>query len=370
MRIFTSRRAAGLAIALGAAGVAYLTLRQVVPTAETLLADTGPIVPFPPPKPNAYRDADGRSLVAVTTTPNAAAGVHRVVELLGGLDRLDLAGKRVLIKPNANSGYPAPASTSPAVLEAIIQLVQDHGAREVVVGEMSGPPWHDTLQEMTRNGLLDVIENNAASFVDFRYDEWVTIPLGNRSLAVESVSIARSVYEADVLIGLPTLKAHFLAGYSGAIKLWFGAVHPKHRLAAHATRDLGHVLADLCLPFQPDLLILDGGQAMITGGPKKGEVVRTNVYVASGDPVALDASAVAMLAGFGAWPKVREFGVWEQPQIQQAIALDLGVPNADGIALVADPDPDDPTALEARLRALHEHAGISGDLLREAHGSV
>ncbi|MDI3339676.1 MAG: DUF362 domain-containing protein [Sphaerobacter sp.] len=359
MRMLTTRRAAGLAMALGATGAAILTARQIIPTAETLLADPGPPVPAPTPKPNVYVDEDGRSLVAVTTSPDPAAGARRAIELLGGLDRIGIAGRRVLIKPNANSGYPAPASTSPAVLEAVIQLAQDHGAREVIVGELSGPPWHDTTAEMARNGLLDVVENNGARFIDFRYDRWVTVPLGAGARRFTTVSIPRSVYEAEVLIGVPALKTHFLAGYSLSVKLWFGAIHPRHRLATHVTGALGEALAELNLPFWPDLLVLDGSQALIAGGPKRGEAARTDLFLASGDRIALDVCGVAVLASFGRWAPVREVGPWQQPQIRTAIALGLGAADPAAARLVPDPAPRDSATLARWLEVMRGGTGIA-----------
>src|SRR2546428_10171802 len=44
----------------------------------------------------------------------------------------------------------------------------------------------------------------------------------------------------------------------------------------------------------------------------------------SGDRIALDAVAVALIRTFGAWPKVTEQAVWEQRQIKRAIELGLG----------------------------------------------
>ena len=47
-------------------------------------------------------------------------------------------GDRVMIKPVLNSGNPYPATTSPAGLAAMIKLLKDKGAGEVLVTDMSG----------------------------------------------------------------------------------------------------------------------------------------------------------------------------------------------------------------------------------------
>lgn len=358
MGVRTSRVAAGAAIAAGSAG-ALLAARHVAPTIETLLAPLGATVPLSPPKPNAYIDDAGRSLVSVAMDADPVQGTMRAIELLGGLGRLKLAGRRVLIKPNANSGLPAPASTSPEVLETVIRLVWDAGARDVVVGEMSGPPWHDTTAEMQRNGLLDAADRVGARFVDFRYDRWVRVPLGERARFFGAASIPRTVYEAERLIGLPSLKTHGLARYSLAIKLWFGAIHPRQRLRTHLTRDLGRALAELNIPFWPDLMLLDGSRAMIAGGPKEGQTTRADLFLASGDRIALDVCGVALLASHNQWSPVTEVAVWQQPQIRGAIDYGLGADTPDHIALVADPARRDDPRFGLALHHIEERAGIA-----------
>ncbi len=47
-------------------------------------------------------------------------------------------GDSVFIKPVLNSGNPYPATTSPAAIAAMIELLRDRGAGRVVVGDMSG----------------------------------------------------------------------------------------------------------------------------------------------------------------------------------------------------------------------------------------
>ncbi len=47
-------------------------------------------------------------------------------------------GDSVFIKPVLNSGNPYPATTSPAAIGAMIELLKDRGAGRVVVGDMSG----------------------------------------------------------------------------------------------------------------------------------------------------------------------------------------------------------------------------------------
>ncbi len=83
---------------------------------------------------------EGKSLVAKVPHFNGdylPTSVSEAIRLLGGLGKAIQSGDRVMIKPNFNCSYATPLSTDLGFLEAVIQVLQDAGAR-VTVGEMSG----------------------------------------------------------------------------------------------------------------------------------------------------------------------------------------------------------------------------------------
>lgn len=84
--------------------------------------------------PTAANGLNPHRVVLVSTT-DRASGVRRALELL---QPPSFQGKRVFIKPNYNTGDPAPAATDPAVLEALVQAVQGDGASSITVGDRSG----------------------------------------------------------------------------------------------------------------------------------------------------------------------------------------------------------------------------------------
>lgn len=295
-------------MALGATGAAVVTARQIIPAAGALLASTGPVVPLPDPKPNAFVDEEGRSLVTATISRDPAEGARRAVDLLGGLARASIAGRQVLILPAT--------ATRPAALEAVIRLAQDLGARDVLVGSVPGQPWRDPTAAMTHGGLLDVVDHNGARFVDLRHDQWVTMHLGARARSVASASIPRSISDAEVLIGMAALVPD-AAPSAPSLVLWGSAVHPRTRLAARAARDPAGALAALNLAFRPDLMLLDAPD------PATGDL-----FLASGDRVAIDACAVAIRGGHP----------WQTGPIRAAIALGLGAAGPERMRLVLDPE--------------------------------
>jgi len=132
----------------------------------------------------------------------------------------------------------------------------------------------------------------------------------------------RSAYEADKMVYVPCLKTHGLAAFSGAIKLAVGFVAPGQRRSLH----MGHLqekAAEVNLCWQPDLIIMDGRRAFVSGGPDKGQLVEPGLVLASGDLVAIDVEAVKVILGYGAANKLPA-NPWELPQIATALKHGLG----------------------------------------------
>ena len=132
----------------------------------------------------------------------------------------------------------------------------------------------------------------------------------------------RSAYEADRLVYLPCLKTHRLARYSGALKLAFGFVNPGERRAFHL-RYREEKLAEISLCWQPDLIVMDGRKAFVSGGPQRGQVVEPKVILASGDLVAIDVEAVKILLSYKARNHLLS-DPWQLPQIMMASKHKLG----------------------------------------------
>ena len=132
----------------------------------------------------------------------------------------------------------------------------------------------------------------------------------------------RSAYEADRMVYLPCMKTHNLAAFSGAIKLAFGFVAPGQRRSFH----LGHLqekLAEVSLCWQPDLIIMDGRKAFVSGGPNKGQLVDPGLVLACGDLVAIDVEAINVILDYQASNKIPS-NPWELPQIATTLKHGLG----------------------------------------------
>src|SRR5574341_169822 len=81
-------------------GLTFLPALAMAPRSvvgSLLFEPDGVLVPAKPLPPNPY-SRDGKALVAIVHGQEPTAMLQAGLELLGGLDRLTLAGKRVLIK--------------------------------------------------------------------------------------------------------------------------------------------------------------------------------------------------------------------------------------------------------------------------------
>jgi uncharacterized protein (DUF362 family) len=94
------------------------------------------------------------------------------------------------------------------------------------------------------------------------------------------------------------------------------------------------MIAEINAAYQPDLVVLDGVQAFVDGGPDTGTLVDSEVILAGTDRVAIDAVGVAILRHFGTTPTVNQGRVFDQEQLARAAELGLGVTGPEQIELV------------------------------------
>ncbi len=102
----------------------------------------------------------------------------------------------------------------------------------------------------------------------------------------------------------------------------------------HSSPYQRQMIAEINTAYSPDLIVLDGVEAFVEGGPHVGKRVNANVMLAGTDRVAIDAVGVAILRLLGTTPEVSKGKIFEQDQIKRAAELGLGVKSADQIQIV------------------------------------
>ena len=299
---------------------------------RSLFSPSGDVGIWRPAPPNPFTK-DGRTLVGVVRGDDIDRMVREAVELLGGIDRLAVRGKTVLVKPDVVSDQPPPATTNPEVVRAVVRLFKAAGAGRVIVGDMSAIMTLPTARNMDRTGIAAAAREAGADVIDFDNAEWIELkPPG--AWLTPTLHIARPVYEADLLINVPVVKTHRNATYSISLKNLVGVTHPRYRPYRVNPAKWEEVVADLNLAVHPILNIVDATTIMVAGGPWEGPSEKTSLVLASGDRVAADVTGLALIKHFGQWDPVSKVSVWQQRQITHAQEVGVGVLDHGTVRLV------------------------------------
>jgi uncharacterized protein (DUF362 family) len=251
--------------------------------------------------------------------------VHLAVEAIGGFAKVVRPGDRITIKPNFNSGDPPPNSTDIPFLIALIRLLRDYGAGQVVVGESTRHPPTNARYEMQRTGVFEACGRAGADVVVFGDEHWT--PVRTRGERFGWVEVARPMLECDRLIYACCLKSHWLTKFSMSLKLIVGAIRPRHRARLHFGGSIEERVAELASVVQPNLVLIDGRSAFVRGGPCYGVVRRPNVILASGDRIAADTAAIEVLRRYPECSLTDD--PWSYRQIREAARLRLGISGPD-----------------------------------------
>jgi uncharacterized protein (DUF362 family) len=255
--------------------------------------------------------------------------VERAVAAIGGFERLVEPGDTVLVKPNFNTADPPPASSDPVFVRALIELLTEHGAGKVILGESSmiSRSTRDTLRQ---TGMLGAAEEAGAEVISFGEGGWATVRTGGHYL--KKVGLAKAALNTSKIVYACCLKTHFQADFTGSLKLAMGFVRPRDRVPMHLHR-LKEKLAELNLAIAPDLILVDGRRCFIAGGPMSGEVREPGLILASGDRIAIDVEGVKVIQSYPGNSLDRP--AWELPMIRRAVELGLGATSDDAYQVVA-----------------------------------
>lgn len=281
-------------------------------------------------KMNSYVKGDKALVSKVRGTANVKESILKAVNLIGGFGKAIEKGDDVLLKPNFNTADPPPASSDPEFVKAVIELLFEHGAGKVFVGESSMFSLH-TRNVFKETGMLSKAEETGAELVFFDEGKWVKVPTGGKYL--KTVSLPETALNATKLVYACCMKAHKFAKFTLSLKLAVGFMKPSERMLLHM-RHLEEKIADLNLVVRPSLIIMDGRKCFINGGPACGELREPNVVLASGDRVAIDVEALRIIEGYeGASLKEDP---WSYTQICRAVELGLGVKNEQEYAVISE----------------------------------
>lgn len=278
--------------------------------------------------------ADATAKVALVRSEDRARGIASALKLISFASP---DGKKVLIKPNFNTADPAPGSTHNDTLRQLVQEMRAHGASRLTVGDSCGPG--NTKTVMEQKGIPALAQELGFAVINFDElpaDGWVHCnPPG--SYWKNGFNVARPVAEAEYLLWTCCLKTHQFGGvHSMALKLAVGVLEKKVRFQEmHASQDhMRHMIAELHHAFTPQLIVMDGVDIFVDGGPMTGKLVKAGIIVAGTDRIAIDAVGLAVLKHHGSNDAIMSRKIFEQDQVARAVEMGLGVKSPSQIEIV------------------------------------
>ena len=213
------------------------------------------------------------------------------------------SGKRVAIKPNFVSAKSpdAAATTHPAVISAVYQVISEMNPSRVILAESPGGPLTEAALKLTyRQCQADRVSEETGLQLNYN-TKAVTIkyPAGK---VCREFHILEEIAESDIVIDLCKLKTHSLTKMSCATKNFFGVVPGIEKFEMHSRfpdidsfTDMIVDLASLLCSSKKILAICDAVWGMEGNGPTNGKRRDIGALLVSESPFALDIVAEHIL---------------------------------------------------------------------------
>ena len=294
--------------------------------------------------------ANPKSRIAFLKTEDRQSAVLSSIK---ALEINPAKNKDVLIKPNFNTADEVPGSTHNDTLVSLVEAVWSMGAKSISIGERSYPLTRDVMEKKGVIPLMKKLDVKIIDFDDLDHKDWIEIK-PEESHWKNGFRVARPILEAECLISTCCLKTHQHGGViTMSLKLHVGVVPTtrhgyQYMQELHSSPYQQEMIAEINAPFKPNLIVMDGIDAFVDGGPATGKRARGNVFLVSEDRIAIDAVGVAVLKTLGSNNQIMRPKIFEQKQIARAVELGLGAASHMDIEVIAV----DKQSLEYRNRVV------------------
>lgn len=239
-----------------------------------------------------------KPLVSITRSAGYTQDIYASLRRILSEHRVDVRGKRILLKPNLVEFDPAaPINTHPLVVHAVLEAFSAMGAAEVLIAEGPGLR-RNTLDLAEAAGYFQTIPQFERIFTDLNIDDVSPIRLKRPASRLESLYLPRTALRADLVVSVAKMKTHHWAAATLGLKNLFGLVPggiygwPKNILH---WAGIDESIADLHRVFPRVFTVVDGILAMEGNGPIQGRPKAAGVIVAGADVVAVDATCCRIM---------------------------------------------------------------------------
>lgn len=204
--------------------------------------------------------------------------------------------KKVLLKPNilSDSKPELGITTNPVVVEAMVNICKQKGAKEVLVGDSPGlhtPQFHGKNCK-----IADVCEKTNATWVNFAAN-----PRVHKINKKTKLTMAAVLDEVDVVISLAKFKTHELMYLTGCVKNMFGTLPGLNKSPCHikaASREkFASLICDIFKESGASYGIVDSIIGMEGPGPANGTLRQIGLLIGSSDCFEAD-EAMRIIMGY------------------------------------------------------------------------
>ena len=226
------------------------------------------------------------SRVVVTKVPSKPfdeevyEAVRKCIDALGGAKTFASPGDKVLIKPNI-CAFNFSMTTDRRVYYSLALIFRDVGC-DVTIGE--NPVINTPSKELfASDEMKRVAEKAGVKVVNFRAHEFVKVEVPNPKVFRE-IEVSKFIVDSDVIINVPTMRKHALAGLTLSLKNLYGFVSLEQRHIMHSY-SLYWGLVEIAKTFKDKikLTVMDGIYASLNG-----LMVPIGLIMASNDMIAVD----------------------------------------------------------------------------------
>jgi uncharacterized protein (DUF362 family) len=216
-----------------------------------------------------------------------------------GLERAQVKGKRILLKPNlVETAMAAPhINTHPAVVTAAAEVFRRLDAAEVIVAEGQGHR-RDSELVLDESGMGQALRDSNLRFVDLNHDDVVGVNNAGQWTNLKPMYLPRTLRSVDWVVSTPKLKTHHWAGVTCSMKNLFGVMPgivygwPKNVLHHEG---IPESILDINATVRPSFAIVDGIVGMEGDGPIMGTPKHVGCLIMGTNLPAVDATAVRIM---------------------------------------------------------------------------
>ncbi len=241
---------------------------------------------------------DKEADISVIKGSDVFGNTKKAVELIGGMERFVPAGSKVGLL--INSGFDIKgAYVHPDIPLSILEMCIDAGAQDVLCLQVVDDSyWKRSERYEKLSGLFDKLSQVETNTFPAEYndEDWMLIPAIEGAKFLQEVEVIKALKEVDILINVFIAKHHASTLYTGALKNSMGFCTRKtdvfYHLGSGERNDLeflAQCIADINLLRQPDLIIGDATEFLISNGPQgPGEIKQMDRVFAGTNLVAMD----------------------------------------------------------------------------------